>query len=140
MQSVEGGCHCGNIRMQLQFTREPAAYRPRACDCDFCRRHAAAYISDPQGSLSVWITDNSEAGRYRQGSGQAQFLVCKRCGVLAAALFEGDGQLYAAVNARAVDPLVSFGKEQPVSPQKLGAADKAKRWQELWFHTVMVSP
>ena len=64
----------------------------------------------------------------------------RECGVLAAALFEADGQLHAAVNARSVDPLVSFGKEQPVSPQKLGAADKAKRWQEVWFHTVTVSP
>jgi hypothetical protein len=33
---------------------------------------------------------------------------------------------------------VSFGPEQPVSPQKLGASDKVRRWQELWFNRVTV--
>jgi len=139
MHTVSGGCHCGNIRVQLQLTREPAAYHPRACDCDFCHKHSAAYVSDPQGSLHLQIRDAAEAGRYRQGSGQAQLLLCKRCGVLMAALFEADGELHAAANARAVAPPGSFGMDRVVSPQTLAAADKARRWRELWFHTVTVS-
>ncbi len=139
MHTVSGGCHCGNIRVQLQLTREPAAYRPRACDCDFCRKHSAAYVSDPQGSLHLQIAEAGEAGRYRQGSAQAQLLLCRRCGVLVAVLFEGDGELHAAANARALDAAVSFGAEQPVSPQILAAADKARRWREIWFHAVTVS-
>jgi hypothetical protein len=123
----------------LQLTREPAAYSPRACDCDFCRKHGAAYISDPSGSLYVRITDDSEAGRYRQGSGQAQLLLCKRCGVLIGALFEENGQLHGAVNARVVEAAASFAAEQTVAPQKLAAADKARRWREIWFHAVTVS-
>jgi hypothetical protein len=140
MRTVSGGCHCGNIRMQVQLTREPVDYRPRACDCDFCRKHQAAYLSDPEGSLHLQITDNSEASRYRQGSGQAQLLLCKRCGVLVAAIFEADGQWHGAANARAVDAAVSFGAQQSVSPQKLTATDKVRRWQEIWFHRVTLSP
>jgi hypothetical protein len=139
MDRVSGGCHCGNIRMQMQLAREPAAYRPRACDCDFCRKHDAAYVSEPQGTLHLQIAEESAAGRYRQGSGQAEFLLCKRCGVLVAVLFRGEGQLHATVNSRAVDAGVTFGPEQSVSPQKLAPADKAQRWQEIWFRTVTVS-
>ena len=71
MVTVSGGCHCGNIGVELQLTRAPDSYSPRACGCDFCRKHGAAYVSDPDGALHMRIADPAQAGRYRQGSGQA---------------------------------------------------------------------
>jgi hypothetical protein len=138
MIKISGGCHCGNIQIDLELARAPDTYNPRACDCDFCRRHNAAYASDPEGSLAIRIKDKQSSGRYRQGSGQAEFLFCKLCGVLVAVTYSGDRQLYAAVNFRAVSDGKPFGPEQVVSPQRLSGEDKIKRWQEIWFPNVSI--
>jgi hypothetical protein len=138
MQTLSGGCHCGNIRIELDLTRAAGTYNPRACDCDFCRKHQAAYVSDPQGSLRLIIRDEREATRYAQGSGQAELLLCKNCGVLVSPLFSDGGRLYGAVNANAVDGAAAFGARQPVSPQTLSAGDRTKRWKDLWFADVTV--
>ncbi len=138
MHRVSGGCHCGNIRVELELARAPDSYHPRACDCDFCRQHNAAYVSDPQGSLALRIKDEHLSGRYRQGSGQAEFLFCKNCGVLAGVFYRNDGRLYAAVNAKAVGGGEAFGAEQPVSPKTLSASEKVRRWREVWFPNVSI--
>jgi len=138
MHKVGGGCHCGNILVELALTRPPATYNPRACDCDFCRKHCAAYLSDPQGSLLIRIRDESECGRYAQGSGQAQLLLCRKCGVLVGPLYSEGGRTYATVNVNAVDAGMTFGPQQTVSPRKLSAGDKVKRWKHFWFSDVTV--
>jgi len=140
MNTMSGGCYCGNIRFELGLSRPPAAYNPRACDCDFCTKHGAAWLSDAQGALTVRVQDANETARYRQGSGQAEFLLCTRCGVLTGVFYNAGGLLFAAVNARAVGGRVSFGPEQMVSPKTLSAGDKAKRWQDVWFSKVHIGP
>lgn len=137
MQKLGGGCHCGNIRIELELPRTAGTYNPRACDCDFCRKHRAAYVSDPQGSLRIRISRESDCGRYAQGSGQAELLLCRNCGVLVAPLYRDAGRLYAAVNANVVEG-GAFGAQQPVSPRTLSAHDKAQRWKQLWFSDVMM--
>jgi hypothetical protein len=136
MFAVSAGCHCGNLALDARLPEEPATYRPRACDCDFCRKHAAAYVSDARGSMRIRIRNERDACRYRQGSEQAELLLCRQCGVLVAALFSHDGRLHGAINARAVDARTQFGTEQTVSPQKLPPGEKAQRWRDLWFADV----
>lgn len=136
MHALQGGCHCGNIRLELTLTRVPGSYNPRACDCDFCTKHSAAYISDPAGTLEVRIRDESRANRYRQGSGQAEFLICAECGVLAGVFYASAEGVRGAVNARAVEGGAAFGPMQAVSPKNLSPADKARRWQDVWFPNV----
>ena len=138
MHRLAGGCHCGNIRIELELTRSAATYNPRACDCGFCRKHQAAYVSDPQGSLRIRIRDERDCGRYAQGSGQAELLLCRHCGVLVAPLYRDAGRLYAAVNVNVVEG-AEFGPRQSVSPQTLGAGDKVARWKDLWFSNVSCS-
>jgi len=138
METVSGGCHCGNIRVQAQLTRTAAAYHPRACDCSFCRKHGAAWLSDPQGTLHIALRDERDVSRYRQGSGTAELLLCRRCGVLVAALLSEDAGRYAAVNSCALEGGVPFGAPQAVSPQSLSGGEKVKRWQTLWFSNVSI--
>jgi hypothetical protein len=138
MHRVNGGCHCGNILLEIDFSRAPGAYNPRACDCDFCRKHGASYVSDAQGSLLVRVKDVRQSGKYRQGSGIAECLVCRNCGVLVGAFYRSDGRLFAAVNAKVVDDQVKFGAEQPVSPKNLSESAKVTRWQDIWFSNVVV--
>ena len=131
-----GGCYCGNIALEVELTEAAGAYRPRACDCDFCRRHGAAYLSDPRGRLAIRVERESELGRYRQGDGLAEFLLCRTCGVLAAATWSDHGRLYGVVNSRAVADLAGLGPETPVSPRTLSAEAKTERWKRLWFSDV----
>lgn len=136
MHSVSGGCHCGNILLDLRLANEPASYNPRACDCAFCRKHGAAYVSDARGSLRVRISDERRIGTYRQGSELAEMLLCTHCGVLVGALYRTEGQIYATVNVRVIEGTESFGTEQPVSPKKLSGDAKVARWKDLWFSNV----
>ncbi|HKD55367.1 MAG TPA: hypothetical protein VKB72_14225 [Steroidobacteraceae bacterium] len=134
---LSGGCHCGNLRLQMQLTRAPGEYNPRACDCDFCRKHGAAWLSDPQGSLCISVRDARELGKYAQGSGTAELLLCRHCGVLIAACLSAGGRLYGAVNAQVVE-CDAFGAAQSVSPHQLSVDDKVRRWQQLWFSDVSI--
>jgi hypothetical protein len=138
MHPVSGGCHCGNISLDIELSNECASYHPRACDCDFCRKHGAAYISDPQGSLQLRIEDERQVGRYRQGNELADMILCTRCGVLIGALYrsESEGRLYATVNVRVISGLAKFAEERAVSPKKLSGDDKVARWKDLWFSRV----
>src|SRR5579864_8864924 len=130
MHKLSGGCHCGNIVVTVELTAPLDTYHPRACDCDFCQKHAAAYISDPNGSLVIQ-TKNAGASTYRQGSGQAEMLLCGTRGVLIGALYRSEQRLYAALNSRALGAATHFGSAQCTSPQKLSPGDKVRRWQEL---------
>ena len=135
---VNAACHCGNILVDLELARAPSTYTPRACDCNFCRKYGASYVSDAQGSLLIRISDEHECGKYRQGSGLADFLLCRNCGVLVGVCHRSDGRLYAAVNAKAVDVRVNFRAEQPVSPKKLAESEKWVRWHEICVSNVSV--
>lgn len=134
--SYAGGCHCGNIAVEIELTKAAGAYRPRACDCDYCVRHAAAYLSDPRGRLTIRVQRESDLGRYRQGDGLADFLVCRTCGVLVGATYADPSGRYAVVNCRAVAGLSGLGPETPVSPKTLSAEAKTERWKKIWFSDV----
>jgi len=129
----EGGCHCGNLRWRFETVRTLGEFAPRACDCDFCSRHRAAWLSDPQGMLHVEVHHADRLQRYRQGSNQAEFLVCRECGVLVGVVARSvDGRLLGALNRNAFDRRDSFAEEATVSPRLLPADAKLDRWTQLW--------
>lgn len=136
MQRLKGGCQCGNIIVDLEFQHPPETCEVRVCDCEFCRKRNAAYVSDPQGSMVVWIRDRGRYGSYRQGSGQAEFLSCTNCGVLIGSLYRNGGHVYATVNARCVRGEKHFAAEHVMSPRNLNADEKIQRWRALWFGRV----
>jgi hypothetical protein len=135
---LSGGCHCGNLRLQLQLTREPRDYSPRACNCDFCRKHGAAWLSDALGSLRITVREPPELGRYAQGSGTARLLLCRRCGVLVGACLDADGHLYGVANAQVLESDAPFAAATVVSPHQLSVDDKVRRWRQLWFSDVSI--
>jgi hypothetical protein len=126
-----GGCHCGALRWTLETNRALEAFSPRACDCDFCTRHRAAWVSDAQGSLQLRGAERAQ--RYRQGSAQAEFLFCGDCGVLVAVTCTSDdGLLLGAVNRNGFDHRQRLGEEVVASPQQLAPDAKLARWSQLW--------
>jgi hypothetical protein len=138
MHIISGGCHCGRIEFSAELSRVPGSYNPRACDCDFCRKHGAAYISDPSGHLRIKINSESDVRRYRQGSGAAECLLCVNCGVLVTVLYRTGQVTYGAVNSRVTSDPTVFGEVNAVSPKMLLPSEKVKRWQDIWFCNVDV--
>jgi len=136
MYLAKGGCYCGNVLLQLELPKEPAQYNPRACDCGFCLKHGAAYLSDSRGALRIRIADPRQSATYRQGNELAEMLLCSRCGVLVGVVYREGGQVYATVNAKAVEGAPGFGPEQTVSPKQLSGEEKVARWKKLWFSNV----
>ncbi len=134
-----GGCHCGSVRWQFASPLALASFVPRACDCDFCSRHRAAWISDPAGALRIRAREEG-LQRYRQGSGQAEFLMCRECGVLVAVVATGEGgRLLGAANRNAFDARAGFAGEAIVSPRLLTADAKLARWNDAWMPTELRS-
>lgn len=135
---MRGGCHCGRIVFGFSSTVPPEKFSPRACDCSFCRKHGALYVSDPNGSLVIDIKQTNALGEYRFGHGLAKFLFCRHCGVFVAVLFETQGRILGSVNSRCFGGDVSFGDSQTVSPQKLDAEQKKERWAKVMIPDVQV--
>lgn len=137
--TLQGSCHCGRLRLEFTTEQEPASIVPRACDCAFCQKHGAAYISDPAGQLSVSESDSDALREYRQGSNTARFLVCGHCGVLVAVVFEHDSRIYGAANARCLDGQTGLGSSVPASPQTLSQEEKVSRWLKVWVPDVVLT-
>lgn len=137
--TLQGSCHCARLALRYETAQPPVDTPPRACDCSFCRKHGAAYLSDPAGALSIVESESGSRREYRQGSENARFQVCAHCGVLVAVVFEHEGRLYGAVNARCLDGDARFGEPVPVSPQRLSPEEKIARWQQAWVPDVTVT-
>jgi hypothetical protein len=97
--------------------------------------HGAAYVSDPNGSLSIHVIEPQLISRYRQGGGGADMLLCGRCGVLIGALYKEAGHCLGVVNVRVLET-TALGSPETASPKMLTASAKVERWQRLWFRDV----
>jgi hypothetical protein len=95
-------------------------------------------VSDPLGSLCIRIGNEREVSRYHQGSGTAEMLLCRTCGVMVAALYRDADEVFGTVNVRALDSRADFGAEVAVSPKVLSAQEKVTRWRGIWFGNVSV--
>lgn len=133
-----GSCHCGTLRVLAALPQELARYAPRACDCRYCTQHAAAYLSDPEGTLRIEVADSTAVNRYRQGSGIADFWICKRCGVLGLVSYEENDTIYATINYRILDISAESATPIAVSPQQLDDSERVARWKKLWFNRVTI--
>src|SRR5258708_2604645 len=41
----QGGCHCGNLRIEFETALSPAEIELRACPCTFCRKHGSRAVA-----------------------------------------------------------------------------------------------
>jgi hypothetical protein len=65
-------------------------------------------VADPAGLVEVSAADWSLVERYRFGSGTADYLVCRRCGVYVAAVCQTGAGLRAVINVNALDDRAAF--------------------------------
>jgi hypothetical protein len=137
MSTLTGTCHCGLVRVQVHTALEPEAIALRACQCSFCRAHAAKTFSDPAASARV--ESDRPLIRYRFGKRTADFLLCPGCGVYVAALIEHEGRCLTTVNAVGlqIEPLASRDAA-PVVYDDEGAEARRRRREQRWMPTVVV--
>lgn len=106
-----GGCHCGNIKIELVTPWPVEAKALRTCGCTFCSTHAAATFSDPSASVAITVEDSSLLTKYQFGLKTAEFFLCKKCGVyLAALLIDGD-RLVSTINVRSIPELLPLANQ-----------------------------
>jgi hypothetical protein len=122
---LEGGCHCGRLRVAFTTTRVLTELPLRACQCTFCRRHGALTTSDPAGEVVLTVSELPAGGWYRFATGMTDYWVCPGCGVYVGAYVEADGQGRAVVNTRALDARAGF--TQPPAAMDYGRETREGR-------------
>ncbi len=138
MATHQGGCYCGNLRLRLQLSQAPAETMLRACGCSFCRAHSTRTASDPQGSVEIEAEDWSLVEPYRFGSGTAEFLICRRCGVYLGAVCETAAGTRAVINTNCLDDRAAFTREPaPVDHDGERTEDRLARRAANWTPAII---
>jgi hypothetical protein len=128
-----GKCRCGQTTIKISLPETLEQYSPRACDCDFCMSRNISYLSHPDGELE--IESKAALDIQRQGSNQASFITCSRCGTVIAASMQLENSLIGALNATLLSDFSLLQQPTIVSPKVLGAKEKVERWQTVWLKT-----
>ena len=138
LHRFEGSCHCGAIGFRFHTSRPPELWQIRACQCSFCRRHAARTTTDPEGYVSFEIRDETALVRYRFGLRTADFLVCRNCGVYLAAVLDSPHGQFATLNINTLREPLEFASVRAVSYDDESAEDRRQRRELRW--TPVVKP
>ena len=92
-----GQCHCGKVKASFETEKEPKELGVRTCQCEFCRRHGAVNISDPEGEVVIEGSPD-DLIRYRFGLRTADFLICRDCGAYVAAVIGKAPDIRSTIN------------------------------------------
>ncbi|MBT8078370.1 MAG: GFA family protein [Gammaproteobacteria bacterium] len=106
-ESINGGCHCGNLRYTLDWPDGGSEIPARRCGCSFCRKHGGIWTSNPDARLLAQIADPSQLSRYQFGTVTAHFYICSNCGAAPFVVSEIDDTLYAVVNVNTLEKIDS---------------------------------
>ncbi len=74
---VEGGCHCGAVRFAAEL---PDAVELLDCNCSICSLTGFLHLIVPHGHFEL-IRGEDTLTSYRFGTGAAEHLFCRVCGV-----------------------------------------------------------
>jgi hypothetical protein len=75
---VQGGCHCGAVRFEAEVAPPPVPTID--CTCSVCRMTGFLHIMVPHDRFEL-MTGRDALTSYRFGTGTADHLFCRHCGV-----------------------------------------------------------
>lgn len=78
MITVEGGCHCGLVRFEVELPS--AQVQVDDCDCSICSMTGYLHLIVPEASFRL-TEGRKETTTYRFGTGTAQHIFCSQCGI-----------------------------------------------------------
>ncbi len=129
---IQGSCHCGNLSFVIRTRIAPEDIRARACDCSFCRIHAARNWSDPDGEATIRVLDEQRLFKYRFALRTADFYICTTCGAyLGAVLSDGSGA-WSTLNLRLTMMPV---EEKVASYDAEETGERIERRKRVWTPT-----
>lgn len=74
---IEGGCHCRAVRYEAEV---PGAVEILDCNCSICRMTGFRHLIVPHEQFRL-LSGEGELTSYRFGTGAAEHLFCRRCGI-----------------------------------------------------------
>ena len=74
---VAGGCHCGAVRFDATVPNSPELLD---CNCSICARTGFLHLIVRHSDFAL-LSGKDDLASYRFGSGQAEHLFCRHCGV-----------------------------------------------------------
>ena len=132
-QSYEGTCHCRSVGFVYRTALQPEEWSIRACQCTFCRTHAALSTSDPRGSLEFFEHVPAVLSRYRFGLRTADFLTCRNCGAYIGAMMRSGSKGFGIINVRVLQSVLDRLQEaQPMDYENEGLAARMARRENRW--------
>jgi hypothetical protein len=75
---VQGGCHCGAVRFEAEVASPPVPAFD--CNCSVCRMTGFLHIMVAHDRFDL-ISGRDALISYRFGTGAAEHLFCRHCGV-----------------------------------------------------------
>ena len=75
---VQGACHCGDVRFDAELPEQPVPALD--CNCSVCRMTGFLHVIVPHEQVEL-LTGRDALTSYRFGTGAAEHLFCRRCGV-----------------------------------------------------------
>jgi hypothetical protein len=75
--TVQGGCHCGAVRFAIEVA---APLELLDCNCSICAKTGYLHLIVPHGDFTL-LSGPDALASYRFGSGAAEHLFCKICGI-----------------------------------------------------------
>ena len=75
---VHGGCHCGAVRFDARLAGPPVPALD--CNCSVCAMTGFLHVMVPHSDFEL-LTGRDALTSYRFGTGTAEHLFCKTCGV-----------------------------------------------------------
>jgi hypothetical protein len=100
MATYQGGCHCGNVRYEVQADLSSGVM---SCNCSICQKKGHLLTFVPEGQFKL-LKGESALGDYQFNKKVIHHLFCKTCGVGSFARGKGpDGKVMCAVNVRCLD-------------------------------------
>ena len=74
---IEGGCHCKAVRFEAEIA---PAVEVLDCNCSICAKTGFRHLIVPHGDFRL-LTGADALASYRFGTGAADHLFCRICGV-----------------------------------------------------------
>lgn len=137
---INGGCHCGNIRLAIDWPPNDTDIGIRECSCSFCQKHGGAWTSHQAAAVTVTADDTAQLSMYRFGTGTADFWVCSNCGVVPIVTCETDGELCAVVNVNSFADVPGFTFSRATTDfDGEGTDDRLARRKRNWIPNVSVT-
>lgn len=135
-----GQCHCGNLQATFETQKTPQELGVRTCQCDFCRRHGAVNISDPEGLITIDASPD-DLNRYRFALRTAEFLTCKTCGVYIAAVMGAGDAIVSTINVAGLHMMEFLDIEEALMDYDVETTeDRIARRYAKWTPTQFTNP